>query len=314
MAALKGKALGAYLVICVVWGSTYLAIKIGVGDLPPFLMAGIRFLIAGIILLVVARMRKDLMPRRASDWRTLAIVGLCLLAGGNTAVIWGEQFTASGVASIFVVTCPLWMAFFDAVIPGGTGYLNRRVVTGLILGFIGTLLLIGATPAEILATDKRGPIAFIISSATWAFGSVYSKRHPTEVGPYMWSALQLLLAGVVVGIFGLAVGEWNSLHFTATGIAVIAYLAIFGSVISYSAYMYALRHAPTAIVGTYAYVNPVIAILLGWLLLSEPIALRTVIAMVLILGSVIWLQFSPKPRPTLLTKNDTQPEISSEVT
>jgi drug/metabolite transporter (DMT)-like permease len=313
MAALKGKALAAYLVICVVWGSTYLAIKVGVRDLPPFTMAGIRFLIAGLILLAIARLKKDPMPRRRGDMWTLAIVGLFLLVGGNTFVIWGEQYAASGVASIFVVTCPLWMALFEVIIPGGTGYLNRRIVIGLILGFIGIILLVGTTPAEIFATDMRGPLAFTISSITWAFGSVYSKRRPVEVGPYMGSALQLILAGIVVGTVGIILGEWSSIHLTAQGLTALAYLIIFGSVVSYSAYMYALHHGPTAIVGTYAYVNPVIAVVLGWLFLSEPITGRILLAMVLILAAVIWIQFSHKLLPVGPQESDKPPEILERV-
>jgi len=146
MSALKGRALAAYLVVCIVWGSTYLAIRIGVGELPPFLFAGLRFLVAGGLLAALALALGDHLPRRAVDWRTAAIVGVLLLGGGNSFVVWAEQYTASGVASLFVVTVALWMAFFDAVIPGGTGELNWRVVVGLVAGFIGTALLVGASP------------------------------------------------------------------------------------------------------------------------------------------------------------------------
>src|SRR5437867_35197 len=148
MAGLRGKALVAYLVVCVFWGSTYLAIRVGVGVLPPFLFAGLRFLIAGLLLLTVVLALGDTLPKRLVDWRTQAIVGVLLLAGGNAFVVWAEQYTASGVASIFVVTVALWMVFFDAIIPGGSGDLNWRVVTGLLLGFLGTALLVGASPAE----------------------------------------------------------------------------------------------------------------------------------------------------------------------
>ncbi len=159
MAALRGKALVAYLVVCVFWGSTYLAIKVGVGELPPFLFAGLRFLVAGLLVLGLALALGDRLPRRVSDWRTQGIVGVLLLAGGNAFVVWAEQYTPSGTASIFVVTVALWMAFFDAIIPGGSGELGWRVIAGLILGFLGTGLLVGANPAEILRADLRGPIA-----------------------------------------------------------------------------------------------------------------------------------------------------------
>ena len=295
MAALKGKALIAYLIVCVFWGSTYLAIKVGVTELPPFLFAGLRFLVAGLILLAVARALGDPLPRK-SDWRTLAIVGLLLLAGGNAFVVWSEQYIGSGIASIFVVTVAMWTALFDAIIPGGSSELNWRVIAGLLLGFLGTLLLVGATPAEILAADKRGPLALTMASASWSLGSVYAKRHPTQASPYMGAAFQMIVGGGAVALLGTALGEWASWHLSSRGIGAIAYLVIFGSILGYSAYSYALRHASATIVGTYAYVNPVIAVLLGWLLLHEPVGPRTFIAMGMILIAVVWIQFSLKQR------------------
>jgi drug/metabolite transporter (DMT)-like permease len=295
MAALKGKALIAYLVVCVFWGSTYLAIKVGVTELPPFLFAGLRFFVAGVLLLIIARALGDPLPRK-SDWKTLAIVGLLLLAGGNAFVVWSEQYVDSGIASIFVVTVAMWTALFDAIIPGGSSELNWRVVAGLLVGFLGTLLLIGATPAEILAADKRGPIALTMASASWSLGTVYAKRHPTQASPYMGAAFQMLVGGGAVALVGTLLGEWPSWHLSSRGIGAIAYLVIFGSILGYSAYSYALRHASATIVGTYSYVNPVIAVLLGWLLLHEPVGPRTFIAMGMILVAVVWIQFSLKQR------------------
>src|SRR5256712_10351357 len=183
MAALRGRALVAYLVVGVFWGSSYFAMRVGVGELPPFLFAGLRFLIAGLLLMGLALALGDRLPRRAGDWRTLVIVGLFLLAGGNAFVVWAEQYTPSGVASLFVVTVALWMAFFDAIVPGGSGDLNWRVVTGLALGFLGTTLLVGASPRAILHADLRGPIALTSASAFWSIGSGAGKRPPTEEGP-----------------------------------------------------------------------------------------------------------------------------------
>lgn len=294
MAALKGKALIAYLVVCVFWGSTYLAIKIGVTELPPFLFAGLRFLVAGLILLALARALGDPFPRRRADWRTLAIVGLMLLAGGNAFVVWSEQYITSGIASIFVVTVAIWTAFFDAIIPGGSGELGWRIVAGLLLGFLGTVLLVGATPAQILAADLRGPLALTFASASWSLGSVYAKRHPTESSPYMSAAVQMIVGGTAVAVVGTALGEWRAWHLNARGVGAMAYLVVFGSILGYSAYSYALKHASATIVGTYAYVNPVIAVLLGWLVLREPVTVRTFVAMGMILIAVLWIQFSHK--------------------
>ncbi len=295
MAALKGKALIAYLVVCVFWGSTYLAIKVGVTELPPFLFAGVRFLVAGLVLLALARAFGDPLPRRG-DWRTLAIVGLLLLAGGNAFVVWSEQYIGSGIASIFVVTVAMWTALFDAIIPGGSSDLDWRIVAGLLLGFLGTMLLVGATPAEILAADKRGPIALTIATASWSLGTVYAKRHPTQASPYMGAAFQMIVGGSAVALIGTLLGEWARWHLSTRGVGAIAYLVVFGSVLGYTAYSYALRHASATIVGTYAYVNPVIAVILGWLLLHEPVHARTFIAMSMILVAVVWIQFSHRLR------------------
>jgi drug/metabolite transporter (DMT)-like permease len=318
MATLKGKALIAYLLVCVLWGTTYLAIKIGVSTLPPFLFAGLRFFVAGLILFGLARAFGDALPRR-TDWKTLAIVGVLLLAGGNAFVVWSEQYISSGIASIFVVTVAMWTALFDALIPGGHGELNWRVVAGLLLGFLGTLLLVGATPAQILAADKRGPIALTFASASWALGSVYAKRHPTQASPYMGAAFQMMVGGGVMALVGSVVCEWPAWHPNLRGLGAMAYLVVFGSILGYSAYTYALRHASATIVGTYAYVNPIIAVLLGALLLHEAVGPRTFIAMMMILVAVVWIQFSHNlrrrealtaGRPSGRQPIDPEPEIS----
>ena len=310
MPGLRGRALVAYLMVCVLWGSTYLAIRIGVGVLPPFLFAGLRFLTAGLLLLGIALALGNRLPRRAADWRTLAIVGLFLIAGGNSFVVWAEQYTPSGVASLLVVTVALWTAFFDAIIPGGSGDLTWRVIAGLVLGFVGAGLLVGASPAELLHADLRGPLALTGASASWSLGSVYAKRRPTQVTPFVGAAIQMMVGGVTVALAGTALGEWHRWHLTTKGLEAFWYLVVFGSILGYSAYAYALRHASATIVGTYAYVNPVIAVLLGALLLHEPVTGRTFVAMVLILGAVLWIQFSHKIR---LTGGASSPRPMEEV-
>lgn len=292
MAALRGKALFAYLLVCVFWGSTYLAIRVGVGVLPPLLFAGIRFLVAGLLLLGGALALGGRLPRRARDWGILAVVGLFLLAGGNSSLVWAEQFTPSGIASIFVTTIALWMAFFDAVVPGGSGRLSLRVVAGLLLGIVGSMLLVGASPRDFLHADLRGPVALTLASASWAIGSIYYKRRHPDVSPYVGAAIQMVAAGLVVTLLGLAAGEARGVHPTAPGLEALGYLVVFGSIVGYTAYAYALRHASATAVGTYAYVNPPIAVLLGRIFLGEPIGARTVVAMVLILGAVLWIQFA----------------------
>src|SRR5262245_36268283 len=299
MAGLRGRALFAWLLVCVFWGSTYFAIKIGVGVLPPFLFAGLRFVAAGTLLLAGALVFGDRLPGRVTDWVRASIAGVLLLAGGNAFVVWAEQYTPSGVASVFVVTVALWMAFFDSIVPGGTGRLGWRVITGLVIGFLGTSLLVGASPREILAADLRGPIALTCASAFWSLGSIYSKRRPTQASPYMTAAIQVLAGGTFVTLVGTVLGEWGAWHLSGRGALAMSYLVVFGSIVGYSAYSYALRHAPATIVGTYAYVNPVIAVLLGGLLLGEPITGRMVIAIGMILAAVVWIQFSHKTSKTI---------------
>lgn len=294
MAALRGKALVAYLLVCTVWGSTYLAIRIGVAHLPPFLFAGIRFLVAGLLLGGAVMLAGVRLPSRARDWRTLAVTGVFLLVGANAVVVWSEQFVASGTASVFVASMPLWAAFFDAVVPGGKTPLTWRIGVGLALGFLGSALLAGITPHEIMTADLRGPLALTLGSASWAMGSVYWKRNPTAVSPYAAAAVQMVIAGGILVALGLALGEAPAFHLDRTGLGAMAYLIVFGSIVGYTAFGYALEHASATAVGTYAYVNPAVAVLLGWLILHEPITVRMLAAMGLILGAVLWIQLASR--------------------
>jgi len=289
MKAVSGRVLAAFVVLCIVWGSTYLAIRIGVAELPPALFAGVRFLIAGGILLGAARLLGRRLPTRRRDWTTNVVVGVLLLFCGNGLVVWAEQFTPSGVAAIFVVTVTLWLALFDAVIPGSVSRPTWRQVAGLLVGFGGTLLLVDE-PGALRDADWRGPLALTIASAAWALGSVYSARRPTESGPEMNSALQMLTGGAVLTLVGSSLGEWHAVHLSGRGLGALAYLVVFGSLVGYSCYVYVLRHMAPTVAGTYSYVNTVVAVLLGWLILAEPITGRTVLAMAIVLGSVAWVR------------------------
>lgn len=294
MGELRGRALAAYLIVCVVWGSTYLAIRVAVLNLPPFLMAGARFVIAGVLLAGIARLFGDRLPSDRRAWLVNAVTGLLLLVGGNGAVVWAEQFTASGTTAIIVVTVAVWVAFFDAVLPGGKSTLSWRVVLGLVVAFAGTLVLIGLTPSELLSADLRGLTALTFGAMSWALGTVYSKRHPTDTSPYIASAIQMLVGGAALGVIGLAAGETSRWVWSPEGLAALAYLIVFGSLMGFTAYAYALRHTSPTILGTYAYVNPVVAVLLGWLILSEPITGRTLLGMGIVLGAVVWMQLSTR--------------------
>lgn len=295
---MEGRALASYATVCLAWGSTYLAIRIGVQHLPPALLGAFRFLAAGIIMLAVAFVLGQRLPRRRADWRINIVVGVLLLGVGNGLVIWSEQFVHSGVAAIFVVTTSLWMALFDAVIPGSPARPTFTQAIGLLVGFFGTFLLVGEDLDALRHADWRGPLALTVASAAWALGSVYSQRRPTESAPYVNSALQMLAGGTAFLLAASARGEWAAFEPSWAGVGAVAYLIVFGSIIGFTAYVYVLRHWPATIAGTHVYINTVVAVLLGWLILSEPITDRTIFAMILVMAAVMLVRRAArKPRP-----------------
>jgi drug/metabolite transporter (DMT)-like permease len=204
----------------------------------------------------------------------------------------------SGPASVFVASGPLWTALFDAVIPGGSTRFSRRLLAGLAVGFAGSALLAGATPAELARADLHGPAALVLARASWSLATVMMTRRPVAATPYMVSAIQMVIGGAIllaIGYLSGEVGDWRS---TGRGMAALAYLVVFGSIVGFTAFGYAVKHASPTLVGTYAYVNPVVAVLLGWLLLDEAITGRTLGAMALILGAVVLNQYVPARRAT----------------
>ena len=291
---LRGKVLAAYIVVCVLWGSTYIAIRIGDRTLPPLLFAGVRFLTAGAMLFVAARVAGQRLPARARDWRDLSIVGLLLLSG-NTCVVVAERFTPAGVASVFVAMAVVWTAFFEGLAAGRASGLSRRMVAGLALGLLGTIVLVGLTPGDLAHADWRGPAILTLGTLLWASGAVYYRHTRPRAGTYLGAAVEMLAAGVVITAAGLAFGEGPRFHLTASGAGSLAYLIVFGSLVGYSAYNFALTHAPATVVGTYTYVNPVVAVLLGWALLGEPIDARIIAGMCIVLAAVIGTQVSWRP-------------------
>ncbi len=285
---MRPAVLAAYVTVSLVWGSTYLAIRIGVQHLPPALFGGIRFTIAGAILLAFARALGRPWPRRPQDWMTAAVVGTLLVSCGNGVVIWAEQYVESGMAAILVVTGALWMAVFDAVIPGSSSRPTWQQFVGLLMGFSGTAFLVGG--GQVSTRGVIPAIGLVGAAGCWALGSIYSKRHPVQAGPYMFAALQMLAGGTVMLMVGMLTGELPRLRFTPQGAAALAYLIVFGSLVAYTSYVYLLEHAQPAFVGTHGYVNTVVAVLLGWMLLDETVSTRTILAMVVILSAVVWVR------------------------
>ena len=262
----------ALAVVYVVWGSTYLAIDLAIETLPPFLMLSARFLAAGAILYAIA-FRGAERPRLV-HWRSALVIGAALLLLGNGGVAFAVQRVDTGIVALIVGSVPLWMALLDRVFYGQR--LAPTAVVGLILGFGGIAFLARPTGDGSVA----GMIVVLLGSLAWAAGSLYSRKAPLPASPFQGAALQMLAGAAALGIFGVATGEVGAFDVGAvstTSLVAFVYLVTIGSLIGFSAYIWLLKAAPTHLVGTYAYVNPVVAVLLGTLWLGEPITLTTII-------------------------------------
>lgn len=280
----------AYMAVCVFWGSTYLAIRIGVQELPPLLFAGIRFLIAGGIMLGYAALRGLPYPERAADFKAYGIVGLFLLLGGNGMVVVAEQWVHSGIASLLVATVPLFMALIEFIFVRKER-LAWKGWAGLLIGFGGVGILVMADDLT-AAVNPLGALLLILACLSWAGGSVYSKTLKPTGSVVTHIGIEMLAGGAALTLLGLIMGEASRFRLTATGVGAMAYLIVFGSLIGYSAYIYLLQKWPAAKAGTYAYINPVIAVLLGALILDEKLTLSVAGATVVILLGVLLVQTS----------------------
>lgn len=286
------ESIRAYLAwgaVCFFWGTTYLAIRIGVEVLPPALFAGIRFIVAGSIFTTVLRMRGYALPARG-ELADIAIVGIALLTVANGMVVWAEQWVPSGLAALIVATLPFWIVGIEAVLPRGDR-LNPRKVIGIVIGFSGLIILLWPEiKGSIDSAYLIGILAMFIAPVSWGGGSIYSKYRKINTSPLMAAAFQMLFGGTVLIVIGLASGEVDRFAPNPQGIAAIAYLIIFGSIVGYGSFMFALSKLPASFVSTYAYINPVIAVILGWFILDERLDWMLVLAMILILLGVILVQ------------------------
>jgi drug/metabolite transporter (DMT)-like permease len=275
----------ALVIVYVVWGSTYLGILLAVKTIPVFLSMGIRFVVAGGLLFAWSARRGDAKadPIGRRQWAAAAAVGGLLFVGGNSLVAWGVTRVDTGVAALMIAAVPLWMALFDRVANGQR--LSRSTVLGLAVGFGGVALL--AWPSGAGRIDVAGAIALLISGMAWAAGSLYSRRATLPRRPLVNSSMQMLTGGVLLMVIAAASGELTDVsHVSTTSMLAMVYLIVFGSWVAFSAYAWLLRAAPTALVSTYAYVNPLVAVFLGWAVLSEPVSARTIAAGAIILGAV----------------------------
>jgi drug/metabolite transporter (DMT)-like permease len=268
----------ALVAVYLIWGSTYLAISVAIKGFPPFLMAGIRFLVAGGIMFIFLRVRGTPSPSR-KQWLGLTAIGALLLVGGNGGVTIAEQWVASGLAAVWIATMPLWAALFAGL---WGRWPNRLEWIGLGLGLVGVGLL---NLENNLQANPLGAVALLISTICWAFGSVWSQRLSLPTG-MMSSAGEMLAGGVIFMALSLAFGEKLAGPPPAESIWAVAYLVVFGSIVAFSAYLYLLRRVRPALATSYAYVNPVVAVALGVGLAQEPISLVGIVAMAIIISAV----------------------------
>jgi drug/metabolite transporter (DMT)-like permease len=281
------RVLIAFLVLYTIWGSTYLAIRVGVRGLPPALFAGIRFLIAGGLLLLIARWRGHPLPRTLAHVWPLAIIGFLLLVGGNALVVWAEQYVESGLASLILAVTPFIMVGIDSALPGGE-QIDRRSLFGLVVGFAGFVVLVspdlrGALGGEALAAKA----ALLVASLSWAIGSLYSKRRGVPVNAIVATGVEMLIGGAILFAIGLAGGDLARARWDRDTLFALTYLIVFGAVIGFTAYVWLLDRVAPSRIATISYVTPLVALALGWALLGETLTPRVLVAAVVIVAGVV---------------------------
>ena len=283
----RGAVLGLF-VLYVVWGSTYLAIRYGLESIPPFAMSGLRYACAGAILLAVAKAR-GAPGIAAADFLPAFTCGALLLLCGNGGVVWSEQRISSGLAALFVATEPLFIVLLRALPPERHAP-GSRAVFGTALGLSGVAILLGPARLGGQHIDLLGAAAVLFAAFAWAFGSLLSRRFPPAASPFQATALQMLAGGALLLAASVATGEWGRFSLaqvSARSWAAVLYLMVFGSLIGYTIYVWLLRVADPSRVSTYAFVNPVIAVFLGWALADETVTLRMLVAAAVIIAAVV---------------------------
>jgi drug/metabolite transporter (DMT)-like permease len=287
----------AFAAIYVVWGSTYLAIRHAIVTMPPLLMAGGRFVIAGMLMYPFVQ--------RGQPWPTgrqmfnCGILGGLLLLGGNGAVTWAEQTVPSGTTALLVAMVPFWMVMMNAVRPQGTKPTLFQCI-GLILGFIGIVWLIEPWRGQSeRSTDLVGAAVIIMATFSWALGSVWAKFLELPKSPTVSTSSQMMLGGLLLVMCGMLRGEWSALDLgavSARSAFAFAYLVVFGSIVAFSAYCWLLQHSTPARVSTYAYVNPMVAVGLAWISGDEPASTRAFVAMIIIVAGVVLITLRRRSR------------------
>lgn len=281
----------AFAVVCIVWGTTYLAIRVAVETIPPLLLTGIRYFVAGLIMFAILKLRGEKLPRDPRVLRELALIGALMVGGGNLAVVWAEQYVPSGMAALLVATAPFWASILEAMRKNGERIGLHRGI-GMLVGFLGVALLVtpSGSAGHYAPGFLAGAIVIQIGSLCWQYGMVRGKHYLHGVSLLPSATLQMLFGGTLVMIVGLLIGEGRRFVLTPRTFSGLAYLTIFGSVIAYSSFVYALAHMRATNLSLYAYVNPAVAVVLGWLILNERLTWVSIVAMVVILGGVAIVQ------------------------
>ncbi|HTD92316.1 MAG TPA: EamA family transporter [Chitinophagaceae bacterium] len=298
----KSLIIAAFAALYIIWGSTYTAIIIAIREVPPLLMAGTRFFVAGLVLYLYFRFKGQ--PTPFGSLGKISFSGILMLFFGTGAVAWVEQYIPSGLAAIIVATTPLWFIILDRR-EWKFNFSNKWIIAGLVIGFIGVLTLFSGGHAFSLDGDNMKLISFFVllgGTMSWAIGSLYSKYKPVEGTTGMKAAIQMLAAGSCSIVFGLILGEHHQLVWSNVswhGVLALVYLIVMGSLVGFTAYTWLLSVRSPTLVGTYAYVNPVVAVFLGWLIASEHITRQQVIALVVILSGVILVTLSKAKKTKL---------------
>lgn len=298
MSAPRSHVFLALAAVYVIWGSTYLAIRFALETLPGFTMAGVRFLIAGGVLYALARARGAVAPKRV-EWRSGLIIGALLLLGGNGAVVWAEKTVPSGIAALLVATMPLFMAAMAGL--GGARLPRGKAAAGLLIGFGGVVVLIGPGMSSGLVLDPWGVAALLFACVTWAAGSLYSRRAPLPASSLLATGIEMLCGGALLLVVGALAGEWSTIDLGGVSWqswAAFVYLITFGSLIGFTAYIWLLKNTNPSLASTYAYVNPLVAVFLGWLLANEALSSRIAVAAALIVVSVALITRAQRTEPS----------------
>ena len=294
----------AWILVCLIWGTVYLAISVALESFPVALLAGFRWTTAGLVLAAALPFFGERIPPMRT-WGPIALTGFLMVVIGNGGVVWAQQYVPSGLVAVLVATVPFWSIVVEAFLPQSER-VTRMTVVGLCIGFLGIVVLVWPELTLREEDGRRfvyGVIALQLAMLGWALGTSYTKRNTANEAPWGSAAVQMLLSGLAFMAIGTALGEWRALTFTTRTIGAMVYLVIAGSLIGFTAYVYALKHLPITTVSLYAYANPVIAVLLGVMLLDEPFNLRTAAASALVLAGVAATSLRPGPPRPRLTAN-----------